>query len=506
MSSKKLKRSLSESDITLENNEPLARKKLKVPREDFAKRLTVAECSRFLGDSWNSSAGKFSNLSGQEHAGKVIQEELAAFLINDVRTRSAFGSRDLPTSEAGSSSTLVHVHCSIDTVLSGGSAPSTDDSALYFNVYLVMPISVMNGLFNENSQSSEAQLQVLLTSVSRLLSSSILKVVEEGLSTRVGASLRSREASVSALWLLTRRLVLEMTCLSAHGEPQQALIIGSDGHGTALNRKFHVKRRSGIAAHKEQLRSVLQAACVASPADPPLTPSSGLESLGQNPIWESTQAQLRSRLTELLALESEVPASERGFFEDLLYMCIQTADTEGASDQVNREELITHRLNVVLRNLGSGAGLPVVFREIFLRILEGDLNTQLPLFGAPFQAKPKILATQEQIDAHIPSFRYPGKSGSDSTRSAPWFRPLAIAKSVFQTFVGQSTRTNSSVEQFLSSALGSTAEECAICGQKYDKDQKLRLLPCNHAYHAECIDSWLRKYVNECCLCRRKPV
>ncbi|KAL3321972.1 hypothetical protein AABB24_039544 [Solanum stoloniferum] len=44
--------------------------------------------------------------------------------------------------------------------------------------------------------------------------------------------------------------------------------------------------------------------------------------------------------------------------------------------------------------------------------------------------------------------------------------------------------------------------ECSVCLNEFQDDDSLKLLPkCNHAFHINCIDMWLRSHVN-CPLCR----
>lgn len=42
---------------------------------------------------------------------------------------------------------------------------------------------------------------------------------------------------------------------------------------------------------------------------------------------------------------------------------------------------------------------------------------------------------------------------------------------------------------------------CTICLEPFGMDDKLRLIPCRHAFHTTCLDAWLRR-VNSCPLCR----
>jgi len=47
-------------------------------------------------------------------------------------------------------------------------------------------------------------------------------------------------------------------------------------------------------------------------------------------------------------------------------------------------------------------------------------------------------------------------------------------------------------------------ETCCICLDDYVIGDKLRILPCDHAYHIKCIDPWLLKNKRVCPQCRKK--
>ena len=47
-------------------------------------------------------------------------------------------------------------------------------------------------------------------------------------------------------------------------------------------------------------------------------------------------------------------------------------------------------------------------------------------------------------------------------------------------------------------------ETCCICLEDFSDGEKLRVLPCDHAYHSKCIDPWLCKNKRICPQCRKR--
>ena len=39
---------------------------------------------------------------------------------------------------------------------------------------------------------------------------------------------------------------------------------------------------------------------------------------------------------------------------------------------------------------------------------------------------------------------------------------------------------------------------CVVCMMNYSNKEKLRRLPCNHDFHAKCIDKWLKVNLIKC--------
>eukprot|EP01084_Bolivina_argentea_P258989 436843_1 len=44
--------------------------------------------------------------------------------------------------------------------------------------------------------------------------------------------------------------------------------------------------------------------------------------------------------------------------------------------------------------------------------------------------------------------------------------------------------------------------QCRICLEYYIEGDTLRILPCFHFYHSQCIDTWLVKMSSKCPICK----
>lgn len=51
---------------------------------------------------------------------------------------------------------------------------------------------------------------------------------------------------------------------------------------------------------------------------------------------------------------------------------------------------------------------------------------------------------------------------------------------------------------------GDSGSSCAVCLANYESGALLRLLPCGHRFHCECVDRWLVKQSRTCPLCSKR--
>jgi len=61
---------------------------------------------------------------------------------------------------------------------------------------------------------------------------------------------------------------------------------------------------------------------------------------------------------------------------------------------------------------------------------------------------------------------------------------------------------NNLKEHLINSGETDSTEECSICLELYQENDRIVQLTCNHIFHKDCIREWLQNKQNNCPLCR----
>jgi hypothetical protein len=87
--------------------------------------------------------------------------------------------------------------------------------------------------------------------------------------------------------------------------------------------------------------------------------------------------------------------------------------------------------------------------------------------------------------------------------SAQTSKAASIAASAPTTDGNQ--RASTEAQNLPTNADGTDAEGqlgCSICTDDFNKGEEVRVLPCNHKFHPDCVDPWLLNVSGTCPLCR----
>jgi hypothetical protein len=60
-------------------------------------------------------------------------------------------------------------------------------------------------------------------------------------------------------------------------------------------------------------------------------------------------------------------------------------------------------------------------------------------------------------------------------------------------------------QQVIPTIVGNS-EKCQVCLNNYQLEDFIRILPCHHGFHKECVDEWLTQGQNKCPLCREDVI
>lgn len=186
---------------------------------------------------------------------------------------------------------------------------------------------------------------------------------------------------------------------------------------------------------------------------------------------------------------------------------------------------------------GGAAGMRVVrvpleHLHLMLRELSAeDYEALLALDGGPDDPSAALQAAGEDEIRRLPTFAYRKRgnasaSASVSGSAAPAAACAAAAASDADAAVScaadslsgtsdaaaRAAPSSKAAVAAATSSEGGTADSaattCSICLENFENDESLRMLPCMHAFHTPCIDTWLGQKAS-CPVCKisiRDPV
>ncbi|KAF2660536.1 hypothetical protein K491DRAFT_62360 [Lophiostoma macrostomum CBS 122681] len=126
----------------------------------------------------------------------------------------------------------------------------------------------------------------------------------------------------------------------------------------------------------------------------------------------------------------------------------------------------------------------------------GERDTPKPTdveLGSTAEARNVDHANADSAAQHdVPATETGGTEGTAAQQDIPTEQQSGIAPA--QPLVaGTAAQDTSAADQGLG---------CSICTDDFEKGQDIRVLPCNHKFHPECVDPWLLNVSGTCPLCR----
>jgi hypothetical protein len=101
---------------------------------------------------------------------------------------------------------------------------------------------------------------------------------------------------------------------------------------------------------------------------------------------------------------------------------------------------------------------------------------------AGLPAVPQLTPHRQQLVAALTPWAHPGRGTSDSSCCSGGGRAKAARRERGCSDAGSQLDSGSEA-----------GEECTICLCAFADGELIKRLPCGHAYHSQCIDTWLHK-------------
>jgi len=116
-----------------------------------------------------------------------------------------------------------------------------------------------------------------------------------------------------------------------------------------------------------------------------------------------------------------------------------------------------------------------------------NLNNIIPNLGNIYSSIHTNLMTGDYLGPYHVSITFP------TNNSAPVNPPIVI---------NEDELNNLEIIKHSDIACREKYDECSICLSEFNDDSLVRLLKCEHGFHPECVDIWLKEYKYNCPVCR----
>jgi hypothetical protein len=129
--------------------------------------------------------------------------------------------------------------------------------------------------------------------------------------------------------------------------------------------------------------------------------------------------------------------------------------------------------------------------DVELGSTSGNSNTDVPSTTTATTEVPPAKTTTATVTATKAQTQEISETPQQTTPVTE--QPEGIAAAIAPTAVASGSTDGTSNHD----ALG-----CTICTEDFEKGQDIRVLPCDHKFHPECVDPWLLNVSGTCPLCR----
>jgi hypothetical protein len=196
----------------------------------------------------------------------------------------------------------------------------------------------------------------------------------------------------------------------------------------------------------------------------------------------------------------------------------EQVNPENNNEDINEDDVHMESHNVNIANLMQ------IFTQHLLNSQQNNTQVQLPSIPV-LQAQPNLLVSyisdnnNDSGQVGNQSNVSQGSQAQQQVQQAPQlqfglFAPIGTIGGGINSFLNK--KVNVVVDKnvlkkfrnrqykFLSDKIKELNKTCTICLDDYEESSKVKVLPCEHGFHTECITKWLTNENYKCPVCRKE--